>query len=411
MNLTARAILLISMLAFSLTACDGPEGPGNNNIEEPATYEFVRNGVSTVSFSGQTQRILMAEELGSNMKNFDNATKELLLEMYRNETASGGDANPFSDATLNASTKSVKNKTAASADYFSSNTVDAATIKADFESWISAQIDEVFPNEEVLAAPGQAGQIAEGSVTRYINGKGLEYDQMVVKGLIGALMLDQAVNNYLSIAVLDAGTNQEDNDAGTVVDGQSYTNMEHKWDEAYGYVYGTAQDATDPNLTIGSDDSFLNKYIGRAEGDDDFAGIAADIYNAFKLGRAAIVAGDYEVRDEQAEILREKLSEIIGIRAVYYLIQAKFGLEQATPDLGAVFHDLSEGYGFIYSLQFTRKPNSSEPYFTKTEVDGFIATMLGDGENGLWDVKAATLQSLADQIAAEFSFTVAQAGS
>ena len=53
--------------------------------------------------------------------------------------------------------------------------------------------------------------------------------------------------------------------------------------------------------------------------DSDFAGIADDIYDAFKLGRAAIVAKNYTVRDEQVEILREKISMIIGIRAVYYL--------------------------------------------------------------------------------------------
>ncbi len=93
-------------------------------------------------------------------------------------------------------------------------------------------------------------------------------------------MVDQIVNNYVSTSVLDAGSNREDNDAGTVAEGKSYTNMEHKWDEAYGYAYGTAANTADPNLTIGADDNFLNKYIGRVEGDEDFAGIAAEIYNA-----------------------------------------------------------------------------------------------------------------------------------
>ncbi|MCI4670582.1 MAG: DUF4856 domain-containing protein [Bacteroidia bacterium] len=405
-----RSISLISavILVFALFSCDnGSVSP----IDEPDTYDFQRNGSSSVSFTGQTTRIQMAEELAASLKDFDNASTELLLEMFRNETESGDDADPYSSADLNASDKSIKSKVAASQDYYSSNTAESAVIKADFESWINAQVNEVFPAQNVEATAGTAGQIADGSSARYINAKGLEYDQMVIKGLIGALMTDQALNNYLGTAVLDEGNNREDNDNGVLVEGKNYTNMEHKWDEAYGYLYGTSVDPADPNATIGGDDSFLNKYIGRAEGDEDFAGIAAEIYNAFKLGRAAIVAGDYTLRDEQAEIIKEKVSEIIGIRAVYYLQQAKFILDQSNPDYGAAFHDLSEGYGFIYSLMFTRKPNTDAPYFTKSEVDALIAKLLGDGENGLWDVTPTTLDELSSEIADAFKFTVEQAGS
>ena len=184
--------------------------------------------------------------------------------------------------------------------------------------------------------------------------------------------------------------------------------MEHKWDEAYGYVYGLNADAANPNADLGAD-SFLNKYIGRVEGDTDFAGIANEIFQAFKLGRAAIVAKKYDVRDEQAEIIKEKISEIIGIRSVYYLQQGKNAIDQETPDFGGGFHDLSEGYGFIYSLQFTRKPGSSDPYFTKAEVDAFLTDLLDDGANGLWNVEAATLESIATAIAERFDFTLEQA--
>jgi len=187
--------------------------------------------------------------------------------------------------------------------------------------------------------------------------------------------------------------------------------MEHKWDVAFCYLYGTSVDASTPNATIGDDDSFLNKYIGRVEDDSDFVGIAEDIYKAFKLGRAAIVAGEYTVRDEQAAIIQTKISEIIGIRAVYYLQQGKNLINQSSPDMGGAFHDLSEGFGFVYSLQFTRVANTSTPYFTKTEVDAFIADMLDDGVNGLWNVTPQTLDQISDAIAARYDFTVLQAGS
>ncbi|MGB5821618.1 MAG: DUF4856 domain-containing protein [Saonia sp.] len=382
------------------TACT----PCETAIDNPATFVFQRNGESTVSFSGQTTRILMGEELIADLKD-DTSTSEGLNAMFAHE-----EGNPdFEDADLNASDKNIRSKTAASADFFSSNATDQALIRADFVSWIQTQVDEVFPNFGLAAQPGVAGQLADGTSTRYVADNGLEMDQVFGKSLIGALMVDQILNNYISAAFLDAGSNRENNDNGVTEDGETYTTMEHDWDEGYGYTYGTAANLADPNATIGADDSFLNKYIGRVEGDSDFAGIADDIFQAFKLGRAAIVAKDYEVRDAQAEILREKISEVMAIRAVFYLEQGKIALE--ADDFGGAFHDLSEGYGFIYSLQFTRMPNSTAPYFTKTEVDAFLSDLMDDGDNGLWDVTPETLEAISAAIAAKFSFTVEQAGS
>ena len=403
-----KNLFLLAIVASLVTFTGCGDDDPTPSVEAPATYSFTRNGQSTVAFSGQTTRIQMAEELISAMKDFS-VSAETMLEMYRNDDGMGGDVNPFSSADLNSATKSIKSKVAASRDFFSTNTTEGAEIKADFESWINAQVSEVFPNEQTLASAGVAGQIADGSSVRYVNAKGLEYNQAVNKGLIGALMLDQALNNYLGTAVLDEADNRTNNDNDVVADGQNYTTMEHKWDEAYGYLYGTSANTAEPNATIGADDSFLNKYIGRVEGDPDFSGIADDILNAFKLGRAAIVAKQYDVRDDQAAVIREKLSEVIAIRAVYYLQQGKIGLEASTPDYGAAFHDLSEGFGFIYSLRFTRNAVGSS-YFSKTEVDGLIDQLMS-ANNGLWDVTPATLDAMSNTIAAKFSFTVDQAGS
>jgi len=400
--------LIVIASALSAVSCDSDDDTqSGGNVTAPATYVFERNGTSTVSFSGQTARIKMAEELISAMKDFA-VTDVTMLEMYRNETATGGDANPFADAALNAETKSVKSKAGASRDFFSTNATEAAEIKADFETWITAQVSEVFPNENQLASAGVAGQIADGSSTRYVNGKGLEYNQAVNKGLIGALMLDQMLNNYLGTSVLDEASNIEDNNNGTLSGTSNYTTMEHKWDEAYGYLFGNADNTAAPMSELGGSDSFLNKYLGRVEGDSDFVGIAQEVYDALKLGRAAIVAQNYTVRDEQAAIVRQKLSEVIAIRAVYYLQQGKNAM--ADQQFGTAFHDLSEGFGFLYSLRFTRNPSTANSYFSKSEVDGFINDLYGS-TNGFWDLDAATLDAISNDIAAKFDFTVAEAGS
>lgn len=390
-----------------INSCDNADDVVSPTIDVPPTYSFERNGVSTVTFTGQTTRIRMAEEMADALLDFDGATEQSLLEMYRNQTAEGGDANPFSESSLNESAKSLRNKTAASRDLFSANVTEAAEIKAAFEGWISGQFNEIFPNENVLAQKGVAGQLADGSATRYVNAKGLEYDQAVTKSMIGALMLDQMLNHYLSTSVLDEAENRVHNDNGITLENKSYTNMEHKWDEAYGYLFGNAQNQDDPLTELGASDGFLNKYLGRAEGDEDFAGVAQAVYDALKLGRAAIVAKRYDIRDAQAAIIRQKMSEIIALRAIYYLQQGKNALENQ--QFGTAFHDFSEGFGFIYSLRFTRNPKSNNSFFSKTEVDGYIDRLYGS-ENGFWDLTSVTLDEISNEIAAKFDFTVAQAG-
>ena len=395
-----KSIALYSVaaaLTFSSCGDDTPE------INTPETYEFLRDGASTVSFSGQTTRILMAGELTSAMSDFGQ-TAAGLQELFANEDATGGDVNPFSSEELNESTKSIRSKVAASTDLFNTNTTEAATIKSQLDNWLAAQVNEVFPNENELAAAGKAGQIADGTSTRYVSAKGLEYNQAVAKSLIGALMTDQILNNYLSPAVLDEASNIEDNNASTVLEGKSYTNMEHKWDEAYGYLFGNSTSAASPLSDLGAD-NFLNKYLSRVEDDADFAGIAQDVYDAFKEGRAAIVAGEYDTRDKQADIIKEKLSTVIGVRAIYYLQQGKKAIE--AENYGSAFHDLSEGFGFVYSLRFTRDAGSSSSKFSGEEVEAFT-TQLQEG-NGFWDVTPATLDAISESIAAKFDFTVEQA--
>lgn len=395
-------LALTSFIFFSCSDDDDiPET--QNEITTPTEYVFERNGESTVSFGGQTTRIQMAEEMVDAFVNQSSSTVESLNGMYSHEE--GG--NDFSDDALNSSGKNIKSKVAASIEFFASNAVESAKIQQDFEDLIAGQVTEVFPNWDNIASKGVPGQVADGSKARYVSAKGLEYNQAFVKGLIGALMADQMLNNYFSTAVLDAGQNTENNTNDVTAEGKPYTTMEHKWDEAYGYIFGNAPDKANPLATVGEDDNFLNKYLGRQSDDPDFDKVPQNVFNAFALGRAAIVAKDYELRDEQAEIVRKEISEMIAIRAVYYLQIAKIEFDNG--NVGGALHDLSESYGFIYSLRFTRNPDTDAPNFTSEEVDGYLTQMLESSENGLWDISFDTLDELSNTIAARFDFTVEEA--
>lgn len=403
-----RNFLKVSIVAVAFTACSSDDDASVVTLPEtglniPETFTFTdEDGESTVSFSGQTLRLQQGEEILDLFENFD-TTEETLDGMFADGTG-------FANADLDDS-KNIRSKTAASDDYFKENIAGQSLVHIAFDGYISSQVatflSQYASKDDVPAATaGNAGVIQEsanadgtdGSV-RLVNENGLEYKQAFNKGLIGAFTLDQIVNNYLSRAlVVD---NQEANTNNVLDEDNNYTELEHYWDEAYGYAYGNS-----------FDDSFLFKYIGRVAQDADFDTYVEDVETAFITGRAAIVANDYDVVEEQVETLRTLLSEVIAIRAVYYLQQGKMSLASAIENNesnASAFHDLSEGYGFVYSLQFTQNHATNAPYFSAEQVDAFIA-QLEEG-NGFWDFAddSTVLDTISETIAAEFDFSVEQA--
>jgi len=165
------------MLLFFMS-CDSNKDPivDPEPTVAPATYNFNRNGTTSVSYTGQSTRIAMGQEFISALK--DETKTEIQLDAMFNHQEGDSD---FSDANLNSSSKNIRSKTAASTDLFSANTTDATAIKNQFDSWIAEQVSDVFPNWSVDASAGVAGKIQEagGGSTRYVDGKGLELNQAI----------------------------------------------------------------------------------------------------------------------------------------------------------------------------------------------------------------------------------------
>jgi len=308
---------------------------------------------------------------------------------------------PFTEGALNTSGKQLRDKTAASADYFAANSVEAGAVKAEFDA-LFEEMGDVAAAYATTGAPGTAGSIDQGK--RLVNGKGLEINQAIIKGLMGATLLDQALNNYLSTTVLDE--TRIANDAGIVETGKNYTTMEHKWDEAYGYIFGlqgTNADGTPKRF-------YWESYLNTVNGNTHFEGITDVIKNAFIKGRAAIVNKDYATRDAQIAIIKENLSKIGAIRAVFYLHEGKELLSGDNALTIKGFHALSEAYGFITGLRYTHNPATHQPYFNAQEVNAMKASLLS-GTNGFWDAThtQTKAEAIMQQIAGRFGFSVAEA--
>ncbi|WP_428225494.1 DUF4856 domain-containing protein [Flavobacterium sp.] len=399
MNTKARLLgLSLATLAFVSCTKDNDDVLVDNTpkYNVPETYTFDRNGATTVDYAGQTTRLMMLQEMGDYVKKQStdgvvvDATK--LVNMYKNTNT------PFLLPELNAATdKQLRNKTAASKEFFvelqgGGTTVEQVAERQFFEDLLTSLT--TAGNPAVNAAAGVAGTYTD---KRFYATNGLEPIQVVLKGLMGSCFMDQVVNNYLSTSVLDEASNRVNNTNKVLVAGKNYTDMEHKWDEAYGYIYGAGGG------------KFWDSYINQVNADVDFNTIKAAINLAFRKGRAAIVNNDYDTRDAQIAVIKENLAKVAAVRAVYYLKAGKEKLTSGDNGIKA-FHDLSEGYGFIKALRYTNKPGTKAPYMSKAEVDKILNDLIG-GTNGLWDIDYlnAKIDGLANQIASKFGFTVAQA--
>jgi len=384
-------LLVASMLIatnFSCSSDDDQVITTPNEVIAPDTYVFERQGESTVSYGGQTARLDMAASLFGKL-NDENVDGASLLQMFEDGTgftAEDGASQDQIDAinALNSSGKKLGNKTAAYGD---------ASVQPKIAGFLTEYAENVSTNFNVDAGIGVSGShTGSGGRTVRINEKGMELNQVFAKSLIGALVMDQVAYGYLSEVKIG---DDVDNDASALGAGE-YTTMEHHFDEGLGYVYGQESDITTASTPQGNGILF-NKYLKKVNESEE-PGLATEIYDAFKLGRAAIVASNSEVRDEQAEIVKTKMSRVILHKAAHYLRGAAEAKAAADVDYADYFHGLSEGYGFILSLQFTYDSDGMN-YFSHSEVETMLSTL--ESGNGFWDRTPSELDDMAAQIEAK----------
>ena len=337
-------------------------------IDETKRYTFTRNGETSVSYGGQTLRLEMVGELASYMSKGEIA----------NVTA-GGALAKFQEVR---SGKQLENKTAASVKPF------LAQVFADHEATSTAMKDEPA---QVATRDGKAGYLSyldDGETKqRLFDKRGYESNQLFMKTMIGGLVSNQIVNGYLGDAKMDGTDNQirTDNDNGILESGKNYTEMEHNFDEAFGYLWGLATNAqtmTD-GVSVNPDDILLDKYLQKVNKTAGYKGIAQDILDAFRVGRQAIVEKDYETRDAQRLILKRLVSKVVLVRAHYYLDSAlgkDVSDDSDDSDKAAFFHDLSEGMGFLLSTMETDDGNGL-PLVTETELK----------DSGLFELVSVTI--------------------
>lgn len=379
-----KKVLFFSILVAGAVACkkEGCTDPIATNYSEeadkddgsceyteeeayviPTTYAFQdANGNSTVSYTGQTDRLNQLREMTVLMKSGNSTTvsAQALKDMFANVGDNGNGNFSFS------STKQLKDKCF---------TADVNL----FEEWMDSLAVSSQSNA-MTASNGQAGTLTTGSGSTYFfNGNGVEYVQLIEKGLMGAVFMHQALNVYFGPGKMDVDNTTAEDPAN----GAYYTEMEHHFDEAFGY-FGV--DIDFPN-NVPSD--FWGKYCNRQ---DPTLNCNADMMNNFLKGRAAISNNVLADRDEAILALRTEWEEISAFQTITYLESciANFGSDDAL-----FLHALSEAYAFAWNLRYA-------PTETRRMTPTEHAALMAQFKTNFWDMTVADLNGLIATLEAKF---------
>ena len=358
----------------------------------PSEYSFADdNGNSTVYYGGQASRLGAAEDVYNTLNADAVYTQADLITDFAVNNIAG----KFAENVGNGSYGSPGNR---------------ATIVSDLHQlFADYELASADFAAATVAAPGQAGLLPKnngaGADIYELTADGWEVDQQYAKMLIGALCLEQNAYDYLTKIDLTNDNSERGYNGDQAWGPTYYTKAEHYFDEAYGYVYGLDHHTNGDGYNFSGDlddeinnDLFIGKYLHKHDG----TGASGnnwrfDAYNAYVLGRQAIVDNCQDVLNAQINIINTTLSKVVAWHAADYLSKSADGaLDPNT--FSSYNHALSEAWGFVYSLQFTKMSNGM-PLFSHDEVNAMISEM---NTTTAWGFKntsgAARLQEMANQI-------------
>ncbi|MEQ8907735.1 MAG: DUF4856 domain-containing protein [Vicingaceae bacterium] len=362
-----------------------------NNFSVPNVYDVTQGGAFYPgAYKGQKRRVAQLQEIADSSRNEPiNWDIRAALENSNRNSFQSADAQGDSDLRTKIDELNYDNGNTAIADRFA-ELADSLVMSS--------------KNYATTASNGVAGMITTGSKRRHVSAKGLEYIQMLEKGLYGALLYDQMVDDYLS-ASQSGDQNPGGNHEGDPDYSTEGTARQHAFDEAFGYL--AVDPLTYPNASNSSngDGKFIANYTFdfSDEIEAEFGvNPAQKLMDAFIFGRSVLKAGQGlgpsgEQIDEShlnAAIADIKLYTEIGLAcaAYHYLNDA---IKDVTDE--DKVHHLSEALAFIYALSFNSEGLLSESQAHNALIElGWSSTdpsLSGVYEVNLWEVSDTQMES------------------
>jgi hypothetical protein len=330
----------------------------------PTTYNF-----TNVNYVSSTQRLSMLGEITTYLRATHTTTQstqptvtaQKLKDMFANMAA------PFTDGMLNSSSIQLKDKT--------SNTFTFVTeLENAFTDAEPASIFAAANPTTSTASNGIKGKLNSPTRAILVNANGFEYKEIAEKGLMGAMLYYEAINLLKNISTFDNVS---------VVAGQG-TAQEHAWDEAFGY-FGVP--ISFPTSTVG-----VKNWGTYCNAVNDAIGSNTTIMNAFLKGRAAISNNDASGRDAARDVVISTWEKVAAAKCISYLKGAKNNLAPANQP--TLFHNLSEGYGFVTAFRYNP---------SKTISDADINLLLSYFGTNLYNINTGDIDLAINKLAAVFS--------
>ena len=359
-HLSSFLFVLLCILLFS--ACD-------KEPCLPTRYEF-----EPMNYEGQLLRLDMTERisdlidssLNSSMPNVLSVIQSL-SNMYVNTQ------NAYNEARLDTCGKQLSNKTISSEQSAISQYIDA--------------LSNILTNTTTPASKGQSGVVfANNGTPYYIDSNGVELKQIIEKGIMGACFYYQATAVYLGDGKMNVD-NQE------VVVGKG-TDMEHHWDESFGYL-GAPVDFNNASQDV----RFWAKYVQTVS--QTYTPLRDELFSNYIKGRVAIGQDNLTDRDQAIYEIRKNWEILVAGTAIHYLNAAIASYNSG--DTGKYHHQLSEAYMFIHSLKFGARTSS----LTTLAIDDLLISTFGSTSplsidlyqcslTQLENLKSAIVQSIAE---------------
>ncbi len=439
-----KATLLVPFTVAILTSCGGgssdnttqtiidsgitPTTTTTANTYSANTSVFCENAgsleSSSVSYTGQTVRHALIKGLKNFIanENFSGTKEEIeakLLQFYTGGTTSNDnnialrniDFSPSSDSqTFDqisysdiSSNKELASKTAGQdtvtdfKEWNNDNNFKGFTgvnsPKELIEQWISQLAQSI---ESYTSSGGYS--ISNETLNPYVDrNTGLDYQQLIDKFLLMSITFAQGTDDYLDTDIDGKGTLSNNTDC----DSEAYTNLEHQWDEGFGY-FGASRDYLTQTLSDikaaqqkdTNNDSSIDltaeynfgasvNAAKRDVGSNNQTNFAENAMNAFIAGRALINqnAGDELTSAQQTELntyaytARKAWEGAIAATVIHYINDTIADYRAFTNNEDNFsFNDLAKHWaemkGFALGLQFNpispfNASSSSEQKFTE----------------------------------------------
>lgn len=285
---------------------------------------------------------------------------------------------------------------------------------------VEALFDQLAENVQTHIDGSVRNDIAGNPITKfYINADGTDIKQLVQKFLLGAVNFSQGTDDYLDNTVDGKGLLSVNTQDGT----KAYSNLEHQFDEGFGY-FGAARNYNDytdleiraksgrdgwnqghndidadgmidlkSEINLANSVNAAKRDVGTADNANS-TDFTKQAFDAFLTGRTIInaAAGESLSDDQMATLLEQRDTAVlvwekaISATVVHYINDTKADLDKigtdgySADDYADLAKHWSELKGFSLNLQFNpHSPMTDEQFATMQEKIGMKpATVTAD---------------------------------